>query len=116
MLFKSVLSAAALAFACAVHGQEFPNKPIRMIVPFAPGGVMDVSTRAVSGPLQEALGQSVIVENRPGGGGNIGTDAVARAAPDGFTLLVIGDHSTIAPALYSKLSYDIVKDFAPITN
>ena len=77
---------------------------------------MDVSTRAVAGPLQESLGQSVIVENRPGGGGNIGTEAVARSTPDGYTLLIIGDHTSIAPALYSKLGYDYLKDFVSITN
>lgn len=98
------------------HAQEFPSKPIRVIVPFPPGGVMDVSTRAVALPLQESLGQSIIVENRPGSSGNIGADSVARATPDGYTLLVIGDHSAIAPALYSKLSYDLLKDFEPITN
>jgi tripartite-type tricarboxylate transporter receptor subunit TctC len=110
----SAIAAAAVTFAAAA--QDFPSKPIRLIAPFPPGGVLDVSARAVAAPLQESIGQSVIVENRPGSGGNIGTDSVARAAPDGYTLLVMGDHNTIAPALYSKLSYDIVKDFAPITN
>ena len=100
----------------AAGAQDFPNRPIRLMVPFAPGGVMDVSTRAVAGPLQESLGQSVIVENRPGGGGNIGTEAVARSTPDGYTLLIIGDHTSIAPALYSKLGYDYLKDFVSITN
>jgi len=110
----------AATIVCAVspvaQAQDFPNRPIRMIVPFPPGGVMDVTTRAVATPLQDSLGQSVIIENRPGGGGNIGTEVVARAAPDGYTLLVIGDHTTIAPAIYSHLSYDFLRDFAPITN
>src|SRR5262245_49051251 len=110
----------AAAVACAVsivaQAQDFPNRPIRMIVPFTPGDVMSETTRAVSAPLQDSRGQSVIIENRPGGGGNIGTEVVARAAPDGYTLVVIGDHTTIAPALYSRLSYDFLKDFAPITN
>jgi len=104
------------AVSTAARAQDFPNRPIRMIVPFPPGGVMDVTTRAVAAPLQESLGQSVLIENRAGGGGNIGTEVVARSAPDGYTLLVIGDHTTIAPALYSHLSYDFLKDFAPITN
>jgi tripartite-type tricarboxylate transporter receptor subunit TctC len=99
-----------------VQAQEFPNRPIRMVVPFPPGGVMDVTVRAVAGPLQESLGQSIVVENRPGSGGNIGTEAVARATPDGYTLLVIGDHTAIVPALYSKLAYDFMRDFVPITN
>jgi tripartite-type tricarboxylate transporter receptor subunit TctC len=112
--FAVLLAAAALPLAAI--SQDYPAKPVRMVVPFPPGGVMDVTTRTVAAPLAEALGQSVIVENRPGSGGNIGTDAVARSAADGYTLLVVGDHNTIAPALYSKLSYDIAKDFVHITN
>ena len=116
MLSRFLAVIAALLLPLAASSQEFPGKPIRIIVPFPPGGVMDVTTRTVAAPLGDALGQSILIENRPGGGGNIGTDSVARAAPDGYTLLVVGDHNTIAPALYSKLTYDIVKDFAPITN
>jgi tripartite-type tricarboxylate transporter receptor subunit TctC len=106
----------SLWISLAASAQTYPSKPIRLVVPFPPGGVMDTSTRAIAAPLQESLGQSILVENRPGSGGNIGTDSVARAAPDGYTLLIIGDHNTIAPALYSKLTYDFVKDLAPITN
>jgi tripartite-type tricarboxylate transporter receptor subunit TctC len=116
MVSRIVASIFALLVPLAAVSQEFPSKPLRMVVPFPPGGVMDVTTRSVAAPLSEALGQSILIENRSGGGGNIGTDSVARSAPDGYTLLVVGDHNTIAPALYSKLSYDIVKDFAPITN
>ncbi|HTO51299.1 MAG TPA: tripartite tricarboxylate transporter substrate binding protein, partial [Burkholderiales bacterium] len=117
-LVAGICVAAAIVGAVSpgAQAQDFPNRPIRMIVPFPPGGVMDVTARAVATPLQEGLGQSVIIENRPGGGGNIGTEVVARAAPDGYTLLVIGDHTTIAPAIYSHLSYDFLRDFAPITN
>ncbi len=111
-----VAAALACAGSSGAQAQDFPNRPVRLIVPFPPGGVMDVTARAVAGPLQESLGQSVIIENRPGGGGNIGTEIVARSAADGYTLLVIGDHTTIAPALYSHLSYDFLRDFAPITN
>lgn len=107
---------ASLWLAIAAAAQDYPSKPVRLIVPFPPGGVMDVTTRAVAGPLQESLGQPIVVENRPGSGGNIGTESVARAAPDGYTLLVIGDHNTIAPALYSKLPYDFLKEFVHITN
>lgn len=114
-IFAAVVAIVGAA-ASAAQAQDYPQRTIRMIVPFAPGGVMDVTTRAVAVPLQESLGQSIIIENRPGGGGNIGTEAVARAAPDGYTLLVIGDHTTIVPALYSKLAYDFLRDFAPITN
>jgi tripartite-type tricarboxylate transporter receptor subunit TctC len=115
MIRKIAVLAAVLCLPLAAISQEYPTRPIRIVAPFAAGGVMDVTTRTVSIPLSEALGQPVIVENRPGSGGNIGTDAVARAAPDGYTLLMMGDHNTIAPALYSKLSYDIVKDFAPVS-
>ena len=106
--------AALLPFAA--YGQGYPTKPVRLIVPFAPGGVMDLTARSIASPLGEALGQAVVVENRPGGGGNIGTDAVAQAAPDGYTLLMAGDNNSIAPALYAKLNHDVMRDFAPISN
>jgi tripartite-type tricarboxylate transporter receptor subunit TctC len=95
--------------------QDYPSKPVRLIVPYAPGGVLDVSARSIAIPLAKELGQQVIVENKPGGGGNIGTDLVARSEPDGYTILMFTDTNTIAPALYRKLSYDPVADFAPVT-
>ena len=107
---------ACLLLPMAVHAQEYPSKPIRIVVPFAPGGVMDLTARSIAAPLGESLGQSMIIDNRPGGGGNIGADAVARAPADGYTLMILGDNNTIAPALYSKLNHDVLKDFAPITN
>ena len=91
------------------------KKPIRLIVHFAPGGVLDIITRALSGPLAQELGQSVVVENKAGAGGNIGTDFVARAAPDGYTALMYSDPNPIAPALYSKLNHDPLRDFDPVT-
>ena len=114
----SLLARLALAalLPMTAHGQEYPTKPVRLIVPFAPGGVMDLTARSIASPLGEALGQAVVVENRPGGGGNIGTDAVAQAAPDGYTLLMAGDNNSIAPALYAKLNHDVMRDFAPISN
>lgn len=108
--------AVAALLPLTAHGQEYPTKPVRLIVPFAPGGVMDLTARSIASPLGEALGQAVVVENRPGGGGNIGTDAVAQAAPDGYTLLMAGDNNSIAPALYAKLNHDVMRDFAPISN
>ena len=108
--------ALALLLPLAAHAQVYPAKPIRLMVPFAPGGVMDLTARSVAAPLGDALGQGIIIENRPGGGGNIGADAVAHATPDGYTLMMIGDNNAIAPALYSKLNHDVAKDFAPITN
>ncbi len=113
-LLARIAVAALLPFA--VHAQDYPTKPIRVLVPFAPGGVMDLTARSIAAPLGDSLGQSVIIENRPGGGGNIGTDAAARAPADGYTLMMLGDNNTIAPALYSKLNHDVIKDFAPITN
>ena len=108
--------AVATLLPFAAYAQEYPTKPVRLIVPFAPGGVMDLTARSIASPLGEALGQAVVVENRPGGGGNIGTDVVAQAAPDGYTLLMAGDNNSIAPALYAKLNHDVMRDFAPISN
>lgn len=106
---------ALLSVAPGAVAQSFPTKPLRMIVPFAPGGNVDITARTVAPGLSEALGQQVLVENRPGAGGTIATALVARAAPDGYTLLM-GSSSvmTNGPALYPKLPYDIVRDFAPI--
>jgi tripartite-type tricarboxylate transporter receptor subunit TctC len=108
----------ALAFACAASGvsaQTYPAKPIRMIVPFAPGGNVDITARTVAPGLSQALGQQVVVENRAGAGGIIGTDVVAKAAPDGYTLLMASSSvMTNGPALYPKLPYDILRDVAAV--
>ena len=85
------------------------------MVPFAPGGSMDLTARTIAIPVSKILGQRIVVENRSGAGGNIGTALVAHSPPDGYTILMFGDSNVIAPALYSKLSYDPVKDFAPLT-
>ncbi|MFN7086355.1 MAG: Bug family tripartite tricarboxylate transporter substrate binding protein [Burkholderiales bacterium] len=115
------IAAAALALcmlaiaAPASAAQGFPERPLRLIVPFAPGGNVDITARTISGPLGQILGQQVIVENRTGAGGIIGTDAVAKAAPDGYTLLMASSSvMTNGPALYPKLPYDILRDFAPV--
>lgn len=115
---KATLARLALLalLPLSLHAQEYPTKSIRLVVPFAPGGVMDLTARSIAAPLGEQLGQSVVVDNRPGGGGNIGADAVAKSPADGYTLMVLGDNNTIAPALYAKLNHDVVKDFAPIAN
>jgi tripartite-type tricarboxylate transporter receptor subunit TctC len=108
----------ALAFACAASGvsaQTYPAKPIRMIVPFAPGGNVDITARTVAPGLSQILGQQVVVENRAGAGGIIGTDVVAKAAPDGYTLLMASSSvMTNGPALYPKLPYDILRDLAAV--
>lgn len=98
------------------RAEDFPNRPIRVLVGFAPGGNIDTSTRIVTRKLAEQLGVAVVVENRPGAGGNIAAEQVARAPADGYTLLACGATSHGAnPALFAKLPYDPVKDFAPVT-
>ena len=110
-----VAIALALAFGEA-NAQAYPVKPIRMITPYAPGGGSDTLARILGQKLLEAWGQPVVVDNRPGGGGIIGAETVARAAPDGYTLLVTPSAVlTINPHLYSKLRYDTFKDFAPVS-
>ena len=99
------------------HAQgAYPSKPIKLVVPFLPGGTTDIIGRAVAAELTKALGQQTVVENRPGAGGNIGAEQVAKAAPNGYTLLVctVGTHG-INQSLYGKLPFDPVKDFAPVT-
>src|SRR5256714_8085326 len=97
------------------HAQSYPNKPIRLIVPFAAGGAVDVLARLIGSKLTDALGQPVLVENRPGVGGNLGADAVAKSPPDGYTILQTPNGMAITPALYRTLPFDAVKDFAPVT-
>src|SRR5262245_66379995 len=105
---------ATLAFA--VHAQDYPNKPIRLIVPFAPGGVADNSARVVAEPLGQRLGQQVVVENRPGASGNIGTQQVAQSTADGYTLLLGFDGTmVINPFVFPNIPFDTLKDFAPVT-
>ncbi|HVJ24840.1 MAG TPA: tripartite tricarboxylate transporter substrate-binding protein, partial [Burkholderiales bacterium] len=107
-LFVSVISLS--------HAQTYPTKTVRIIVGLAPGGTTDVFTRTLAQRLTEAWGQTVIVENRPGASGMIGAEAVAKAAPDGYTLLVSPQTSlAVAPALYGKAPYDTAKDFAPVS-
>jgi tripartite-type tricarboxylate transporter receptor subunit TctC len=115
---QRILTVAVLALlSIGAHGQQFPakGKPINLVVTFAAGGAMDLTARSMAAVMSESFGQ-VIVENRTGGGGLIGTDYVARAAPDGYTLLMFADVNVIAPAVYPKLNHDPIKDFAPITN
>jgi tripartite-type tricarboxylate transporter receptor subunit TctC len=105
-----------LLAAPSVSAQDWPAKTIRIIVPFAPGGVADNSARVVAEPLAQRLGQQVVVENRPGASGNIGSAAVAQAAPDGYTLLLGFDGTmVINPHVFPKIPFDTLKDFAPVT-
>ncbi|MBS0321997.1 MAG: tripartite tricarboxylate transporter substrate binding protein [Proteobacteria bacterium] len=116
--FVAALAAATLAMvAASAHAQaDFPTHPARIVVPFPAGGPLDVTAREIAARLTAAWGQNVIVDNRPGAGGNIGADLVAKSPPDGYTV-VVGALSTHAvnPTLYPKMPYDAVKDFAPIT-
>jgi len=111
------LTFLALAlFVLPALAQPYPNKPIRLIVPYPPGGGNDTFARLIGNKLSERLGQPVVIDNRPGAGTMIGTEAAAKAASDGYTLLLgsIATHA-ISPNLYAKVPYDPIKDFAPIT-
>jgi tripartite-type tricarboxylate transporter receptor subunit TctC len=112
-LFAFVATALAVATAC--HAQTYPAKPIKIVVAYPAGGPNDLSARTVGQRLSEALGQPVIVENRAGAAGNIGSQYVATSPPDGYTLLNGASALTIAPALSKSLQYDVAKDFAPIS-
>jgi tripartite-type tricarboxylate transporter receptor subunit TctC len=118
---RSVLGLALSASVCLVTGAawsqpaSYPSRPVRLIVPFAPGGTTDIFARLVGEKLSQSFGQQFIIENRGGAGGNIGTDAVAKADPDGYTLVMgtVGTHA-INPSLYAKMPYDALSDFAPV--
>jgi len=108
----------ALAFATTALGalaQAYPSKPIRFVVPYPPGGPTDILGRAVAQALTQSLGQPVVVENKPGASGMIGAEQVAKAAPDGYTLLVNASIHVINPSLFSKTTFDAMHDFAPVT-
>ncbi|HCL85484.1 MAG TPA: ABC transporter substrate-binding protein [Comamonadaceae bacterium] len=119
MTFKKMLATVALAAAavCGVsaHAQAYPSKPVTVVVPFSPGGATDIMARTLAERLGKRMGQPVIVENKPGAGTMIASEHVARATPDGHTVLLAASSLGIAPALYSKVNYDPVKDFTPIS-
>jgi len=114
-----VLPVVALFLAATCAGQSiaqaYPTRPVRIVVGFPPGGTSDILARTIASRLAEPLGQAVVVENRAGAGGNIGAEGVAKAAPDGYTLLMGTTSQAISQSLYKKLNYDLLKDFAPIT-
>jgi tripartite-type tricarboxylate transporter receptor subunit TctC len=114
-IFAAVVCAAAALHAASAAAQAWPAKPIRLMVPFPPGGSTDIVARIVAQKMGERLGQSIVIENRGGAGGTIGTAQVAKAAPDGYSLTVASTSThVVAPSVYAKLDYDPVKDFAPV--
>jgi tripartite-type tricarboxylate transporter receptor subunit TctC len=111
------LAVGASALPAVSHfawAQAYPTRPVRIIVPFAPAGSTDIVARLMGQWLSERLGQQFVIENRPGGGGNIGTEAVVRASPDGYTLLMVGGWNAINATLYDKLSFNFIRDIAPV--
>ncbi len=111
----ALVAAAAMVVAPGALAQDYPNKPIRMVLPFPPGGVTDLLARALADKLAPRLGQPVIVDNKPGAGTVLASDLVARAPADGYTLLMAASSLGTAPLIYDKVGYDPVKSFAPVT-
>jgi tripartite-type tricarboxylate transporter receptor subunit TctC len=110
-----VLSTCAIFLAAGfAHGESYPSRPVRMIVPYSPGGATDTPARIVAQRLSDALGHQVVEDNRPGAGGIIGTDTVAKAAPDGYTVLAIGTPLVIIPHIQKTLPYDTFKELVPV--
>jgi tripartite-type tricarboxylate transporter receptor subunit TctC len=105
---------ALLAFVFPAHAENWPSKPVKIIVPFGPGGFTDVVARILQKELAPVLGQPIIIENRPGAGSTIGTDVVAKSPPDGYTLAMISTTHVISPHLYKAMPYDAIHDFAPV--
>jgi len=104
-----------MAFAALAHAQPFPSHPVTLVVPFSPGTGIDILARVIAPRLGEKWGQAVVVENKPGASGNIGTDFVAKSAPDGYTLMVTVNTFTITPSLIKNTPYDVIEDFSPIS-
>jgi tripartite-type tricarboxylate transporter receptor subunit TctC len=114
-MVRAVLALVVLAFSAAAASQPYPSRPVRIIVPFAVGGPADIFGRFVGAKLSETLGQPLVVENRPGGGAVVGTDAVAKSAPDGYTLLVMSNTHTVNETLIPKKPYELMRDLAPVS-
>ena len=115
-VFSVVIALATTLVAATAVGQAaYPDKPIKLVVPFAPGGASDLTARTLAQKMGDSMGQPIVVDNKPGANGAIGTDLVAKAAPDGYTILLTDRGSlTVNPALYAKLPYDPIKDFSYI--
>jgi tripartite-type tricarboxylate transporter receptor subunit TctC len=117
MWSKAFIALALTAIVCvsAAEAQDYPAKPVRFLVPFPPGGATDVFARILGQKLNDALGQQLVVDNRPGAGGNIATELVARSPADGYTIIMVGPNHAVNVSLYQKLPFDPVADFSPVT-
>src|SRR6476661_7932681 len=107
-------AAALPAVSRIARAQAYPTRPVRLIAPFAPAGQTDILARLMGQWLSERLGQQFVIDNRPGGGGNIGTEAVVRASPDGYTLLLVGAWNAINATLYDKLNFNFIRDITAV--
>src|SRR5688572_8992062 len=114
-MLRAVLALLLVSFSLHSWSQAYPARSVRIVVPFAVGGSADVYGRFLAAKLSEALGQPVVIENRPGGGAVVGTDAVAKSAPDGYTLLVMSNTHTVNETLIPKKPYDLMRDLAPVS-
>ncbi|HLX79784.1 MAG TPA: tripartite tricarboxylate transporter substrate binding protein [Burkholderiales bacterium] len=113
---KIFLYSLLILFSAPAAAQDWPSKPLRIVVPFSPGGIADTSARTIADRLGARLGQPVVIENRPGAAGNIGSEMVARSAPDGYVLLLGYDGTIVVnPHIYAKTGFDVLRDFAPVT-
>jgi len=116
LLYLAAGAAALPADSRVAWAQAYPTRPVRLIVPFGPGGGTDIVARLIGQWLSQRIGQTFVIENRPGAGGNLGTEAVVRAPPDGYTLAVIGAPSAINATLYHNLTFNFVRDIAPVAS
>ncbi len=113
--FALVLALASSLVAIPAVAQSYPTKPIRLLVPFGPGGVGDITSRAVAQKMTEAMGQQIIIDNRPSAGGIVAMELVAKAEPDGYTLMLLNNTNAVSAAMFKKLPYDTVRDFAMVS-
>ena len=114
-MIRHGLAIALLACAALVQAQDYPTRPVRVVVPFSPGGAVDGPMRVIAEAMAKSMGQPVVIENKPGAGATIGADVVAKSPPDGYTLLLASQTNVISASLYSKLPYDAMEDFAPVS-
>jgi len=115
VVIRGLIALLALAFAVPASAQQYPNKPVKILIPFAAGGVTDIAGRLIAQRLSEKLGHQFFIENVPGAGGNLGMGQVAKSVGDGYTILLASSSIVVNPSLYAKVPYDIDKDFIPVT-